>query len=149
MSREGRRRGAPGLRRRTRHARYFAGVPHAASSSLRRQAGGRPPPRYRPPFRVRPEESEGQPLYALGNGQWDIPALRRLLGEVLPQDTASNDFEVEHDFPAIGRRVMLLNGRRSREAGFDSHLTKPADPAALRRLLASGSETPERGREGR
>jgi hypothetical protein len=98
---------------------------------------------------VRPEESEGQPLYALGNGQWDIPALRRLLGEVLPQDTASNDFEVEHDFPAIGRRVMLLNGRRSREAGFDSHLTKPADPAALRRLLASGSETPERGREGR
>ena len=51
-------------------------------------------------------------VYDLGNQQWDIPWLRKLLEEVLPQDTAFDDFEVEHVFPAIGRKFMLLNARR-------------------------------------
>ncbi|HXF83183.1 MAG TPA: HD domain-containing phosphohydrolase [bacterium] len=63
-------------------------------------------------FQVSPAETEGHPLYALGDGQWDIPALRRLLEEILPLNTAFDDFEVTHDFPRIGRRTMLLNARR-------------------------------------
>ena len=63
-------------------------------------------------FHVTQEESEGQLLYDLGNGQWDIPALRKLLEEILPQNTRVNDFEVEHEFEDIGQRIMLLNARR-------------------------------------
>ena len=63
-------------------------------------------------FRVTPEETVDRLVYDLGNQQWDIPWLRKLLEEVLPQDTAFDDFEVEHVFPAIGRKYMLLNARR-------------------------------------
>ena len=63
-------------------------------------------------FRVTPEDTVDRLVYDLGNQQWDIPWLRKLLEEVLPQDTAFDDFEVEHVFPAIGRKYMLLNARR-------------------------------------
>lgn len=63
-------------------------------------------------FRVDPDETVGRRVYQLGNGQWDIPALRKLLEDVLPDDQVFEDFEVEHDFDDIGRRVMLLNARR-------------------------------------
>jgi two-component system CheB/CheR fusion protein len=63
-------------------------------------------------FEVTPESTEGQLLYELGNGQWNIPALRRLLEEVLPLDQNVVDFEVDHEFEQIGRRIMLLNARR-------------------------------------
>ncbi len=67
-------------------------------------------------FRVNPEDTEGRLVYELGNGQWDNPALRRLLEDVLPQNAAFDDFEVVHDFPALGRKVMLLNARRVHRA---------------------------------
>lgn len=51
-------------------------------------------------------------LYALGHGQWDIPALRLLLETILPERVAMDGFEVDHDFPAIGHRIMLLNARK-------------------------------------
>jgi PAS domain S-box-containing protein len=63
-------------------------------------------------FEVRPGETEGQLLYDLGNRQWDIPRLRELLEEILPTDTTFDDFEVEHEFKTIGRRVVHLNARR-------------------------------------
>jgi len=63
-------------------------------------------------FKVIPEETKGQLLYDLGNRQWGIPRLRELLQEILPEHTIFEDFEVEHDFPTIGRRMMLLNARR-------------------------------------
>jgi chemotaxis protein methyltransferase CheR len=63
-------------------------------------------------FDVTPAETEGRPLYQLGNGQWDIPALRKALAEVIPQHTTIEAYEVEHDFPSIGRRTMLLNARK-------------------------------------
>lgn len=63
-------------------------------------------------FKVIPAETEDQLLYNLGNGQWDIPKLRTLLEEILPQDNQFNDFEVEHSFEGIGHRIMLLNARR-------------------------------------
>jgi PAS domain S-box-containing protein len=63
-------------------------------------------------FKVKPGETEGQLVYDLGNRQWNIPKLRELLEEILPTDTTFDNFEVEHEFKIIGRRVMHLNARR-------------------------------------
>lgn len=62
-------------------------------------------------FRATPEGVEGRKLYDLGNGQWDIPELRHALEEILPQRGTLDDFEIEHDFRDIGRRVVRLNAR--------------------------------------
>ena len=63
-------------------------------------------------FKVKPEETMGQLIYDLGNKQWDIPKLRELLETILPQKATFNNYEVEHDFATIGRRIMLLNARQ-------------------------------------
>jgi PAS domain S-box-containing protein len=63
-------------------------------------------------FKVKPEETVGQLIYDLGNKQWDIPKLRELLETILPQKTTFDNYEVEHDFSTIGRRIMLLNARQ-------------------------------------
>lgn len=63
-------------------------------------------------FQVSSEETERQLIYDLGNGQWDSPELRRLLEDIVPRDTVFQDLELEHTFPVIGRRVMLLNARK-------------------------------------
>lgn len=62
-------------------------------------------------FKVSSEQTSNRLLYDLGNGQWQIPALRNLLERVLPERQAITDFEVEHDFETIGTRTMLLNAR--------------------------------------
>ncbi len=62
-------------------------------------------------FRVDPAETDGRLLYSLGDGQWDIPGLRVLLETIIPQHAAMEGFEVEHDFPHLGRKTMLLNAR--------------------------------------
>jgi PAS domain S-box-containing protein len=63
-------------------------------------------------FHVSPAETEGRLIYELGNGQWDIPDLRTLLEDIVPKSSVFDDFELDHTFPAIGRRVMLLNARK-------------------------------------
>src|SRR5688572_8379922 len=63
-------------------------------------------------FHVSAEETVGRLIYELGNGQWDIPDLRRLLEDIVPKSSVFNDFELEHTFPVIGPRVMLLNARK-------------------------------------
>jgi len=63
-------------------------------------------------FQVVPEKTEGSSIYEISNGAWNIPKLRELLENILPNNTSFDNFEVEHDFPTIGRRVMLLNARR-------------------------------------
>src|SRR5689334_6500992 len=63
-------------------------------------------------FHVSPEETVDRLIYELGNGQWDIPDLRTLLEDIVPKSSVFNDFELEHTFPIIGRRVMLLNARK-------------------------------------
>ena len=60
-------------------------------------------------FRVTPEQTENVPLYKLGNGQWDIPELKKLLEEVLPKEKNVKDYEVTHVFEKIGEKTMLLN----------------------------------------
>ncbi len=73
-------------------------------------------------FGVDPGTTEGCLVYELGNGQWDIPELRTLLEDVLPQKKSFRDFEVAHHFEGIGRRRMLLNGRMLDRPGSDSEL---------------------------
>jgi two-component system CheB/CheR fusion protein len=63
-------------------------------------------------FRVNEEETEGRYIYDLGNQQWDIPALRTMLENILPQQKVVLDYEVTHIFPTIGRKIMNLNARR-------------------------------------
>jgi PAS domain S-box-containing protein len=62
-------------------------------------------------FNVSKGETENQFVYDLGNGQWDIPALRILLDQVLSHNESVHDYEVEHSFPSLGRKTMLLNAR--------------------------------------
>ncbi len=63
-------------------------------------------------FQAKPEDTENSFLYDLGGGQWNLPSLRKLLEDVLPSNRAFEEFEVEHDFPVIGHRAMILNARR-------------------------------------
>ena len=68
-------------------------------------------------FQVDPEETEGNLIYRLGNRQWDIPRLRELLSQVLPQAGTVEDFEVDHVFEEIGQRIMLVSARLLPRAG--------------------------------
>jgi PAS domain S-box-containing protein len=62
-------------------------------------------------FRMTRQNIEDCPVYALGDGQWNIPALRFLLENIAPHHTVMEGYEVEREFPGIGRRSMLLNAR--------------------------------------
>lgn len=63
-------------------------------------------------FQAVSEETEGKRVYDLGNGQWSETKLRILLEDILPKNTHFEDFKVDHDFPRIGHKVMMLNARR-------------------------------------
>jgi two-component sensor histidine kinase len=63
-------------------------------------------------FKVSPQDTQGRRLYELGDGQWDIPKLRLLLEKIIPEHGVMEDYEVEHEFPDIGRRTMRLNARQ-------------------------------------
>ncbi len=62
-------------------------------------------------FRVSIEETKNRLLYDLGNRQWDIPKLREMLEEIIPKGKSILNFEVEHEFPSIGQKTMMLNAR--------------------------------------
>lgn len=62
-------------------------------------------------FQVEPKDTEGKLIYQLGNGQWDIASLRKLLEGILPKNTFFKGYEVEHEFPSIGHRTIILNAR--------------------------------------
>jgi two-component system, chemotaxis family, CheB/CheR fusion protein len=63
-------------------------------------------------FKVPSDEVIKRPIFELGNGQWNIPELRKLLANVVTNDDVFDDYVVEHDFPIIGHQKMLLNARR-------------------------------------
>lgn len=73
-------------------------------------------------FKTAPQDTVGKPIYELGNQQWDIPELRDLLEKILPRDQSFDGYAVEYDFPAVGRRKMLLNARRIVGAAGDTQL---------------------------
>lgn len=62
-------------------------------------------------FQVENKDTEGQMVYDIGNKQWDIPSLRKLLENILPKETFFTDFEVTHVFPNVGKKTLLLNAR--------------------------------------
>ena len=96
-------------------------------------------------FNAKPEETVGNYLHDIGNQQWDNSELRSLLLEILRDNTGINGYEVEHDFPEIGRRVILLNARRISRKISGSHIVLLAmeDITARKRaeeaLLKSGA----------
>lgn len=100
-------------------------------------------------FGALPEEIESRPLYDLGNGQWNIPKLRTLLEEILPENKVVHDFEVEHDFLNIGPRTMRLNARKLYRANNHSEsillaiedITDRKQVQKSERLLASVVES--------
>ena len=86
-------------------------------------------------FGVERDETIGQGLFALGDGQWDIPALRALLADVVPKAAAVIDYKVTHDFPGIGRRTVLVGARRLAHPGGHG-----------KDVLATFEDVTERGR---
>jgi diguanylate cyclase (GGDEF)-like protein len=73
-------------------------------------------------FKVTSGETIGNFIYDLGNRQWDIPKLRVLFEEILPLDSVINGYEVEHDFPGIGHKIILLNARQIFREKIGSHI---------------------------
>jgi chemotaxis protein methyltransferase CheR len=73
-------------------------------------------------FKVAPSVTQDQLIYELGDGQWDIPGLRLLLEKIVPEHGVMDDYEVERDFPDLGKRTMLLNARKVFYEG-NSHTT--------------------------
>ena len=98
-------------------------------------------------FHVTQEETENRLIYELGNGQWDIPALRTLLEDVVPLKSVFNDFELEHTFPVIGQRVMLLNARQLKAGNHGELLVLAMEDVTDRRRaeeeVAKAKETAE------
>ncbi|MBC7946348.1 MAG: GHKL domain-containing protein [Chitinophagaceae bacterium] len=87
-------------------------------------------------FKVTPETTIGQFIYDLGDRQWDIPKLRVLFEDILPNDTVFNDYEVEHEFQGIGRKTILLNARQIFRENIGSHIILLAMEDITERKLA-------------
>jgi len=87
-------------------------------------------------FKVSPEETQGRLFYALGDGQWDIPKLRVLLDKIIPEHGVMEDYEVEHEFPNLGHRIMRLNARQTfYEGGADATILLGIEDVTERRML--------------
>ncbi len=87
-------------------------------------------------FKVNRDDTQGKLLYELGNGEWDIPALRVLLGKIIPDRGVMEDYEVEHDFPNIGQRTMLLNARKVfYEVGATTNILLGIEDITVQRVL--------------
>jgi two-component system CheB/CheR fusion protein len=92
-------------------------------------------------FKVKPEETVGQLIYDLGNKQWNIPKLRELLENILPQKATFDNYEVEHDFANIGRHIMLLNARQiQRVLGKEKIILLSIEDITERREIENGLE---------
>lgn len=76
-------------------------------------------------FQVEAKDTEKKSVYELGNGQWNIPALRKLLETILPKNTFFRGFEVAHEFAFIGHKTMILNARRIYKEGQTSDKCPP------------------------
>lgn len=63
-------------------------------------------------FQVSKEQTENVLLYELGNGQWNIPELKKLMEEILPEKKTVKDYQVTHVFETIGKKTILLNARQ-------------------------------------
>jgi two-component sensor histidine kinase len=87
-------------------------------------------------FKLDIDDILGEPVYELGNGEWNIPHLRVLLGRTLPEQGAMENYEVEHDFRSLGRRTMLLNAREVHyEGAWPANIFLSIEDVTGKRLL--------------
>jgi chemotaxis protein methyltransferase CheR len=87
-------------------------------------------------FKVSPEDTQDRLLYALGDGQWDIPKLRVLLEKIIPEQGVMEGYEVEHEFPGLGSRTMCLNARQVfYEGGAGTTILLGMEDVTERRIL--------------
>jgi two-component sensor histidine kinase len=87
-------------------------------------------------FKVSPENTQGKPLYALGDGQWDIPKLRVLLEKIIPEHGVMEGYEVEHEFPDLGQRTISLDARQVfYDGGADTTILLGMEDVTERRIL--------------
>ena len=87
-------------------------------------------------FKVSADDTKGKLLYALGDGQWDIPKLRVLLEKIIPEQGVMEGYEVEHEFPDIGTRTMCLNARQVfYEGGAGTTILLGMEDVTERRIL--------------
>jgi PAS domain-containing protein len=92
-------------------------------------------------FNVSPKETQGKLLYVLGDGQWDIPTLRALLERIIPERGVMENYEVEHEFPGLGRRTMYLNARQVfYEEGAETTVLLGMEDVTERRILEREKE---------
>jgi PAS domain S-box-containing protein len=85
-------------------------------------------------FKIPMKDTRDRSIYELGNGQWNIPRLRELLWKINSMNTHFHDFEVEQEFPNIGRKVMLLNACRLKLVGPDMILLAIEDITDRKKL---------------
>src|SRR5688500_3988073 len=87
-------------------------------------------------FKVQPNDTQGRLLYALGDGQWDIPKLRVLLEKIIPEKGVMEGYEVEHEFPGLGHRTMRLNARQVfYEGGANTTILLGIEDVTVQRIL--------------
>jgi PAS domain-containing protein len=87
-------------------------------------------------FKVSPQDTQGRLLYALGDGQWDIPKLRVLLENIIPDKGVMEGYEVEHEFPDLGQRTMCLNARQVfYEGGANTTILLGIEDVTAQRIL--------------
>jgi chemotaxis protein methyltransferase CheR len=87
-------------------------------------------------FKVQPEDTQGRHLYELGDGQWDIPKLRVLLEQIIPEHGVMESYEVEHEFPHLGHRTMYLNARQvDYKAGAETTILLGIEDVTERKIL--------------
>lgn len=92
-------------------------------------------------FRIAPNDTPGRPLSSLGDGQWDIAALRALLEKIIPEHAVIEGFEIEHDFPDLGRRTILLNARQMvGEVGMNTKILLTCTDVTARRSVEREKE---------
>src|SRR6202167_5961462 len=100
-------------------------------------------------FKVSPEDTNGRLLYALGDGQWDIPKLRVLLEKIIPEQGVMEGYEVEHEFPSLGSRTMRLNARQVfYEGGAGATILLGMEDITERRILEREKDELLREKDG-
>src|ERR1035437_8386794 len=92
-------------------------------------------------FKVNSDKTIGTLIYDLGNHQWNIPKLRELLETILPQKATFENYEVEHDFSTIGKRIVLLNARQiERALGKEKIILLAIEDITERKEIETGLE---------
>ena len=100
-------------------------------------------------FKVSPEDTNGRLLYALGDGQWDIPKLRVLLEKIIPEQGVMEGYEVEHEFPGLGSRTICLNARQVfYEGGAGTTILLGMEDVTERRILEREKDELLREKDG-